>query len=466
MVKRWALTLVSLLFCTSSFADGVSLGGGLSSRALQKVTDGISTCYPNQLTVSSGSLSCSGGNATISSGSGTVTSVATDATLTGGTITTTGTLGIATSAALPGSPTTTTQTQGDNSIKIATTSYVDSAVLAQNFKEACKYASTGALPTVVYSSGAGTLTGFAVGAISLDGSSPVVNDRILIKNQVSTFQNGIYSVTATGSGIAVFVLTRTADANTSTKFKTGDSVFITSGSTLSTTTWAYTGIDSPNFTSDAITYAQTAGQGSFTASNGVQITGTVISGVNAKADGSTKGVATFTATDFTDNGSGTISGVLSKVSTATPSSASSFTISGLSPGVRYKLIINMLQNTSDTTIKIRFNGDSGANYIWGTLIIAGGTPQGQNTSGDSSSQLSYGNQVATLPFQAEILFQSTQGNNNSVLYNSNLDEGNGSTAFLPAIGAGKYTGSTSLTSVTILVSSGTMTGTGSLYSMN
>lgn len=173
-------------------------------------------------------------------------------------------------------PTANTQTQADNSTKLATTAYVDKAVLGQNFKEAAKYASTAALPTVVYDSGLGTLTGVALAAISLDSSSPAVNDRVLIKNQVSTFQNGIYSVTATGSGIAVFVLTRTTDANASIEFKTGDSIFVTAGSTLSSTTWAYTGIDSPNFSSDALTYVQVAGQGSFTGGNGITITGTSI----------------------------------------------------------------------------------------------------------------------------------------------------------------------------------------------
>jgi len=212
-------------------------------------------------------------------GSGTgsfAATVVTNANLTGPITSSGNATSIANSIALPASPTTTTQSPADNSTKIATTAYVDNAVLGQNFKEAVKYASTAALPTVVYSSGAGTLTGFAVGAISLDGSSPVVADRVLIKNQVSTFQNGLYTVTATGSGIAVFVLTRTSDANTSGEFKTGDSVFVTAGSTLSSTTWAYTGIDSPNFTSDAITYAQVAGQGSFSGGNGITITGTSI----------------------------------------------------------------------------------------------------------------------------------------------------------------------------------------------
>ncbi len=71
-------------------------------------------------------------------------------------------------------------------------------------------------------------------------------------------------------------MTRATDTDQSTDFKTGDSVFITSGSTLATTTWAYTGVDSPMIGTDALTFVQTAGQGSFTAGNGISITGTSI----------------------------------------------------------------------------------------------------------------------------------------------------------------------------------------------
>lgn len=184
-----------------------------------------------------------------------------------------------TTAAL-GSSTATTQSPGDNSTKLATTAYVAAALLGQNYKEACKYATTGALPAIVYangSSGVGaTLTGVSVGALSIDSNSPAVNDRVTIKNQVSTFQNGMYTVTATGSGIAVFVLTRTTDFNQSSEINAGDTVFITAGTLNSNTTWTYNGADAPVIGTDAITFAQTAGQGSFTAGNGIAITGTSI----------------------------------------------------------------------------------------------------------------------------------------------------------------------------------------------
>lgn len=196
----------------------------------------------------------------------------------------TGNIVLATSPTLTtavlGSSTATTQSPGDNSTKVATTAYVAAAVLGQDFKEACKYATTAALPTVVYangSSGVGaTLTGAGLGALSLDGQTPSVNDRVLVKNQASTLQNGIYTVTTVGSGAAFFVMTRATDFNQSFEINTGDSTFITAGTTQATTTWAYTGADSPTIGTDAITFVQTAGQGSFTAGNGIAITGTSI----------------------------------------------------------------------------------------------------------------------------------------------------------------------------------------------
>lgn len=182
--------------------------------------------------------------------------------------------------AVLGSSTATTQTPGTNNTTLATTAFVAAAVLGQNFKEAAKYATTTALPTVVYSNGSSgvgaTLIAVGLGALSLDGNTPSVNDRVLVKNQVSTFQNSIYSVTTVGNAGVAFVLTRTTDANQGSEYETGDSLFVTAGTTQATTTWAYTGIDNPTIGTDAITYVQTAGQGSFISGNGITITGNSI----------------------------------------------------------------------------------------------------------------------------------------------------------------------------------------------
>ena len=187
-------------------------------------------------------------------------------------------------------------------------------LLGRNDKEAAKYATTAALPTVIYangSSGVGaTLTGASVGAISFDSNTPLVGDRVLVKNQVSTFQNGTYTVTAVGSGIVAFVLTRSTDFNQSSEILTGSTVFVTSGTTLSSTTWVVNSADNPVMGTDPITFVQTAGQGSFIAGTGINITGTTIS---------TSGVpnsALSTAGTFTVNGTAMALGTSSTVTSA------------------------------------------------------------------------------------------------------------------------------------------------------
>lgn len=225
------------------------------------------------LTHSSGILTMGTGElrvTTVGTNTASVVTVGGTQTLTNKTLTT----------AVLGSSTATTQTPADNSTKVATTAYVDAAVLGQRYKEACKYATTAALATVIYSNGSSgvgaTLIAVGLGAISIDGSTPSVGDRLLIKNQVSTFQNGIYTVTTVGNAGVAFVLTRAVDFNQSSEIQTGDSVFVSSGTANSTTTWAYTGVDSPTMGTDALTWAQAAGQGSFTQGNGITITGVSI----------------------------------------------------------------------------------------------------------------------------------------------------------------------------------------------
>lgn len=183
-----------------------------------------------------------------------------------------------TTAAL-GSSTATTQTPADNSTKVATTAYVDNAVLGQNFKEACKVATTANLVGIYLNGTAGvgaTFTYTATGTDVIDGVTLALGDRVLVKNQSTDFQNGIYTVTTAGALGVAGILTRATDSDQTTDWKTGDSVFITSGTTLSTTTWAYTGIDNPTMGTTSLTFAQTAGQGSFTAGNGISITGVSI----------------------------------------------------------------------------------------------------------------------------------------------------------------------------------------------
>ncbi|CAM5999025.1 unnamed protein product [Sphagnum balticum] len=76
--------------------------------------------------------------------------------------------------------------------------------------------------TVVYANGlagvGATLTNAgAQVAFAVDGYTANLNDRILIKDQASQFQNGIYTVTDVGSAITNWVLTRATDYDSITE---------------------------------------------------------------------------------------------------------------------------------------------------------------------------------------------------------------------------------------------------------
>lgn len=59
-----------------------------------------------------------------------------------------------------------------------------------------------------------TLTKTSNGTLTVDGKAIVVGQRVLVKNQTTRAQNGIYVLTTLGSGSAPWVLTRAADMNT------------------------------------------------------------------------------------------------------------------------------------------------------------------------------------------------------------------------------------------------------------
>lgn len=96
--------------------------------------------------------------------------------------------------------------------------------------------------TVTYANGASgvgaTLTNAgAQAAFQIDGVSPTAGQRVLIKDQSSTFQNGIYSVTVVGTGATNWVLTRTTDFDEPGEMTAGVQVDVSAGTVNSTTVW-------------------------------------------------------------------------------------------------------------------------------------------------------------------------------------------------------------------------------------
>lgn len=95
---------------------------------------------------------------------------------------------------------------------------VSDTVEGRKWKDPVDAATTAALPAVTYNAGAGTLTADANGALAAqDGVTLAAGDSLLVKNQASTFQDGIYDVTDAGGAGTPFILTRRADSSTATE---------------------------------------------------------------------------------------------------------------------------------------------------------------------------------------------------------------------------------------------------------
>jgi uncharacterized protein DUF5907 len=150
------------------------------------------------------------------------------------------------------------------------TALITSTIEARVWKDPVDAATTAALPSLTYSSGAGTLTATANAALAAqDGVTLVVGEDLLVKNQASSFQNGIYTVTQVGSGAAPFILTRRADASTAVELRdattmieagtvNGGDIFTQTNSSLAdltaaTQTWTKTAEGNTVYTSDGTT---------------------------------------------------------------------------------------------------------------------------------------------------------------------------------------------------------------------
>jgi hypothetical protein len=155
--------------------------------------------------------------------------------------------------------------------------YVDSVAQGLDVKASVRLATTGALSAYTFTTTAGgTITSDTNGALSIDGVTPSVADRILIKNETSgnAPYNGIYVVTTVGDVSTPYVLTRSTDANTSTEVTDGMFTFVEQGSTLASTSWVLTTNNPITLNTTGLVFAQFSGAGTYTASNGVLLTGT------------------------------------------------------------------------------------------------------------------------------------------------------------------------------------------------
>jgi hypothetical protein len=157
---------------------------------------------------------------------------------------------------------------GFTSNSLANKEYVDQVAQGLDTKPSCKLATTANL-TATYSNGTAgvgaTLTASANGALVLDTQAGNVNDRILVKDQTTRTENGIYTVTTTGDISNPFVLTRSIPEDQPAELSGGAFVFVEEGSLNANNGYTFTHTGAPTFGTTNLDVSQFSGAGQINA---------------------------------------------------------------------------------------------------------------------------------------------------------------------------------------------------------
>jgi hypothetical protein len=217
-------------------APAGTIGGstGATDKALLRANGtGGATLQSSTLTVSdTGTLAASSGTLTLTAPTLTTPALGTPASGVATNLTGTAaglTAGSVTVPAALGSSTATTQAANDNSTKLATTAYVDSALSSFDSKPQVAYASTSALPSNTYANGASgvgaTLTGTANGPLIIDSVTILigqVGSRVLVGGEATAANNGWYTITQQGVvAVSPYILTRAVESDQAAEIGSG-----------------------------------------------------------------------------------------------------------------------------------------------------------------------------------------------------------------------------------------------------
>ena len=226
-------------------SDAISLGGSRTD------INGLTSLDVDNITIDGNTVSSTNSNGNIvldPNGTGTVD-------VSGAKITTVGTPSQSTDAATKG--------------------YVDGVVNGLDVKKSVDFAST-ANVAGTYNNGAGTITAGSNGALSMDGGSPTIGMRVLLKDQTDSVQNGIYSVTTAGNAGAAYVLTRATDADAAAEISGGAFFFVEQGSANADNGYVTTHNGTPTIGTDDITFEQFSGAGQISAGSALTKTGNTL----------------------------------------------------------------------------------------------------------------------------------------------------------------------------------------------
>lgn len=320
-------------------------------------------------------------------------------------------------------------------LQAATKEYVDSLAAGLSPRTSCRVATTGAL-TVIYNNGAAgvgaTLTNNgAQAALSIDSVSLSVNDRVLVKDQASQFQNGIYTVTDVGSGATNWVMTRATDYDQASpsEVSAGSYTVISAGTVNAAGLWVETGPGPFVIGTTAIIFSLFNSAANLSAAAPITLTGNVIGITTPLA-------ATYGGTGVANSNTITLGGNISTAGNFTTSGANPLTFTTTGATNVTLPTTGTLVNTAVTTLSSLSTVNTITSGTWAATILSpiyGGTginngtatiTLGASFSTTGANTLNFtttGNTSLTLPTSGTLMVGS---NNLSELTNTTTARAN------------------------------------------
>ena len=162
---------------------------------------------------------------------------------------------------------------GFGATSLVSKEYVDAIKQALDVKESVTVATTANL-SATYNNVGGTLTNSGSNAaLQLDGITVSSADRVLVKDQSTAAENGIYVVTTVGDGSTAWVLTRAEDANLSAEMTGGVFTFVEQGTIGAENGYVFTHNGAPTLGTTALTVSQFSGAGQIVAGDALSKSG-------------------------------------------------------------------------------------------------------------------------------------------------------------------------------------------------
>jgi hypothetical protein len=162
----------------------------------------------------------------------------------------------------------------------ATKGYVDAVKQALDIKDSVRVTTTANLTATASGTGAGkTLTNSGTqAALTIDSIVLVVGNRVLVKDQTTQADNGIYTVTTVGSASTNWVLTRAIDADNSPtgEVTPGMFTFVEEGTIGQDNGYVLTTDGTVTIDTTALTFVQFSGAGSVIAGDGLTKSGNTL----------------------------------------------------------------------------------------------------------------------------------------------------------------------------------------------